>query len=167
MIRLFKGAIVGAYNCCFEKPSLFLYKCKSDVKGYFLRKQSWRDIIEDFSEIADILKANVKNEYTTTIKFKVQAEKKNYLQKLCNVAGKSHVLSIIDWKKEGMKQERIENLGLVLKQPESDAVSQITEVQKTFKQLADDEKSDRSIMADHDSEMDYEIIKENKIVLEE
>lgn len=115
MIRLFKGAIVGAYNCCFEKPSLFLYKCKSDVRGYFLRKQSWRDIIEDFSEIADILKENVKNDYTNKIKFKVQAERKNYLNKLCKNAGKGHILSILDWNKEYKKQARIDNLNNVFK----------------------------------------------------
>ena len=79
MLRLTKGTIVGAYNCCFEKPSLFLYKCKSDVQGYILRKQYWSDIIEDYSEIADILKENVKNEYSHKIKFRVQSERKNYI----------------------------------------------------------------------------------------
>ena len=63
-----KGTIVGAYNCCFEKRSLFLYKCKSDVTGYILRKSAWNDLIEDYSEIADILKENVKFEYSHKIK---------------------------------------------------------------------------------------------------
>ena len=54
-----KGAIVGAYNCCFQKRSLFLYKCKSNVQGYILRKSHWCELIDDFAEIADILKENV------------------------------------------------------------------------------------------------------------
>lgn len=116
VLRLNKGTIVGAYNCCFEKPSLFLYKCKSDVQGYILRKQSWSDIIEDYSEIADILKENVRFEYSQKIKFKLQSEKKNYISKLSKRAGKGHILSILDWQKEGIKQERLDNLGKSLKE---------------------------------------------------
>lgn len=85
-MRLNKGTVVGAYNCCYEKRNLFIYKCKTSVHGYILRKQSWCDLIEDFNEIADILKKNVQHEYSK-IKWKIQAERKNYIAKLSLRAG--------------------------------------------------------------------------------
>ena len=82
-----KGTILGAYNCTYNKKTMYLYKCKSDVEGFMLKKRAWGDIVEDYGEIADILKENVKLEYIQTIKFKVNSEKKNYINKLRKRAG--------------------------------------------------------------------------------
>jgi hypothetical protein len=94
VLRLSKGAIVGAYNCCFERRSLFLYKCKSNVQGYILRKEYWNELLDDFSEIADILKETVYFEYANTIKFKINAEKRNYIRRVSRRAGQAEILAI-------------------------------------------------------------------------
>lgn len=60
VLRIEKGSIVGAYNCITNKPNQFVYKAISQVEGYMLRKQAWVELSEEFDEIADILKQNVK-----------------------------------------------------------------------------------------------------------
>ena len=73
VMRINKGSILGAYNCSFNKRTMFLYKCHTKVEGYMLRKENWFEIMEEYEEIADILKENVKNEYTFKIKIKINA----------------------------------------------------------------------------------------------
>ena len=97
VIRLSKGAVVGAYNCCFEKRSLFLYKCKTDVRGYILRKESWGEILEENGEIADILKESVRIDYNQ-IKLKVNAVKRSYVNMLSKRAGQAQCLTITNKK---------------------------------------------------------------------
>lgn len=38
VIRFANKVIIGAYNCSVNKKTLFVYKCKTDVQGYMLRK---------------------------------------------------------------------------------------------------------------------------------
>ena len=45
-----------------------------------LRKEAWFDMMEEYEEIADILKNNVKNEYHCKIKYKVQKEKERIME---------------------------------------------------------------------------------------
>jgi hypothetical protein len=55
--------IIGAYNCIFDKKTLFLYKCSQEVSGYFIRKSNWKMLEENYPKIAEEVKNNVEREY--------------------------------------------------------------------------------------------------------
>lgn len=92
----------------------------------------------------------------------MQSDKKNYINKLCSNAGKQHILSIMDWKREGKKQERLDALGNVVKQEAFNPEIHLPEIQQTLKHMAEDDKSDKSIMKETDSDEEKEFIKESK-----
>jgi len=73
VIRLSKGGVVGAFNCTFNKKTIFIYKVQGMFKGYTIRKLNWLKIImnEEYCEIAEIIKKNVEEEYHLKIKSKV------------------------------------------------------------------------------------------------
>lgn len=72
VLRIEKGSIIGAFNCMTEKRNLFIYRCRSSIEGYMLRKSAWFQIKKNFAEIADILLNNVKHNFFKTIKNKVE-----------------------------------------------------------------------------------------------
>lgn len=41
VVQFANKVIIGAYNCTFNKKTIFVYKSVSDVSGYMLRKQPW------------------------------------------------------------------------------------------------------------------------------
>ena len=86
---------------------------------------------------------------------------------MCKRAGKGHILSILDWQKEDRKKDKLDNLGKTIKDSSIKAEDQLEDVMKTFKEINDDDKSDKSIMQAEDSEADYELIEEQKSKLED
>lgn len=59
--------VIGAYNCIFDKKTLFLYKCFQRVRGYFIRRKNWKVLDENYPEIVEQFKENVEREYKTNI----------------------------------------------------------------------------------------------------
>lgn len=57
-VRLKKRNVIGAYNCTFNKKTLFIYKVSSDMNCFSIRKLNWIRHINDpeFSNISQTLK---------------------------------------------------------------------------------------------------------------
>ena len=72
-LRLFKGGVVGAFNCTYNKKTIFIYKVKSEFKGLTIRKMKWLSILknDEFHMISNVVKQNVSREYFLKIKNKV------------------------------------------------------------------------------------------------
>lgn len=75
-LRLQKGGVVGAFNCTFNKKTIFIYRVHSMFTGYTIRKLNWLKIImdEEYEEIAEVIRNNFKEEYHLKIKNKVLLE---------------------------------------------------------------------------------------------
>ena len=41
VVQFTDKAIIGAFNCTFNKKTSFVYKSKTDVSGYMVRKRPW------------------------------------------------------------------------------------------------------------------------------
>ena len=41
-IQLPPGMSFGGFNCCFLKRSMFIYKCKKEMRGYALQRKDWK-----------------------------------------------------------------------------------------------------------------------------
>lgn len=63
--------VIGAYNCTFNKKTIFVYKAKSDVSGYMLRKFTWLSLMNDFGGISEYFRQNIEFNYLNQIKYKV------------------------------------------------------------------------------------------------
>ena len=55
--------VIGAYNCTFNERSLFVYRCRTNCKGYYIRKNAWKLLIDSFPTIRDIMQKQIKEEF--------------------------------------------------------------------------------------------------------
>lgn len=53
VLRFANKVIIGGYNCTFNKKTLFVYKSKTDVSGYMLRKQIWLQLMNEYGQISE------------------------------------------------------------------------------------------------------------------
>ena len=44
------GSIIGGFECSYNRRSSFIYRSSTVVKGYYIRKQKWKGIEQDFPE---------------------------------------------------------------------------------------------------------------------
>ena len=47
-IQLPPGTSFGAFNCCFLKRCMFIYKCKNPMTGFAMRRNNWQELAEQF-----------------------------------------------------------------------------------------------------------------------
>ena len=97
-LRLFKGGVVGAFNCTYNKKTIFIYKVKSEFKGLTIRKMKWLSILknDEFHMISNVVKQNVSREYYLKIKNKVLLQQSKYIKQLKNRADTSQIVGLIN-----------------------------------------------------------------------
>jgi len=59
VLRLNKGSLIGAYNCCENMKSLFIYRCRTEINGFMMRKHIWITLLEEYPDIGEFIKENV------------------------------------------------------------------------------------------------------------
>ena len=79
VLRYSDRGIFGGYNCTFNTRSIFIYRCKTDCEGYFIRKDRWLELIGMDPDIESILKNNIKHDYNSKIKYKVWKVKEKHI----------------------------------------------------------------------------------------
>ena len=81
-LRLSRGGVVGAFNCTYDRKTIFIYKCKTEFKGLTIRKIKWLSILknDDYHPISNVVRQNVSREYFIKIKNKVLLEQSRYIK---------------------------------------------------------------------------------------
>lgn len=67
ILKYGKGSIIGAYECTFNKRSLYKYKVIKSVEGYFIRKSKWLQIMNEHDNVFRMFTVNFLKKY---MKFK-------------------------------------------------------------------------------------------------
>ena len=86
--------VVGAYNCSFNKRSMFIYKCQTECIGYFIRKQNWVEICAEDKYIDTYIKENVRKLYNNNIKRKVLTVKQMHMRNIAKRTDFEQILVI-------------------------------------------------------------------------
>ena len=81
-IKFENKCIIGAYGATFNARASFIYTTYTPITGFFIRKEKWKQAIEDNKEIGLCMKKNIWIEYITRIKTKVNLAKKRAQQEL-------------------------------------------------------------------------------------
>ena len=37
-----KGSMIGAFECSYDRRSIYIYRARTDIEGYFITKRSWK-----------------------------------------------------------------------------------------------------------------------------
>ena len=85
--------------------------CKSDCEGFFIRKQTWLDLISMDPDIEEFIKHNVMHEYNKNVKFKVLKMKEMHLKRLCERSDLKHMITLVE--KEKLIKEKSQVNGIL------------------------------------------------------
>ena len=88
--------MIGAYAVSFNKRALFIYRTITLCEGYFVRKTKWKEIFQDqdFAEITDKMRAQLKKEYIANVKEPLMKSKIKEVQKIAQRADYDTILSL-------------------------------------------------------------------------
>jgi hypothetical protein len=78
----FSTNVIGAYGATFYKRSLFMYKTHTRCEGFFIRKKSWQEIIQDdeVKHIVSLMKVVIEDNYKKVIETKLLRAKMVHLK---------------------------------------------------------------------------------------
>lgn len=82
VLRFDKRHVIGIFNCTFDVRAMFVYMSKTKCTGYFLRKRTWKRLLNEYTNISNVLRYKVHEDYTVNIKTKVLALKNRDLNKV-------------------------------------------------------------------------------------
>lgn len=124
VLRFEHMSVIGIFNCTFDERAMFVYQCKSECTGYFLRKRIWRSLLNDYHALSSVLKLVIHEDYIVNIKTKILTEKSKTFQKISKRADFTHILTIIP----NLKQTS--NTKFVTKYADNDNYMKIKEYDK-------------------------------------
>mgnify|MGYP006090323903 CR=1 FL=1 len=78
VIRFRDCNLIGAYGVTFDKRSHFVYKTYTACEGFFIRKQCWKDLLNEHDEFSCQFKDKIKTSYEYTMN-KIMEEKQKRL----------------------------------------------------------------------------------------
>ena len=81
-IKYDDNAVIGAYECMFNKRSAFIYTALTEIEGLFIRKSILNELREDFDHISFCFRRNILLEYLMNIRIKVVVNKKKAIETL-------------------------------------------------------------------------------------
>lgn len=72
-LRLQNGNVVGAFNCTFNKKTLYTYRVQKDVTSFVVRKSDWRNLMKnpEFEAMTYKMKQNIEKNYFQNIRNKM------------------------------------------------------------------------------------------------
>lgn len=85
-LRFGPKTVVGAFNVCFDKHQMFIYKTVTQCSGYFVRKLRWKQIMEMFNEFDIIMKRKVLFEFIVRVIRPVKKFREDDLKKQPHLA---------------------------------------------------------------------------------
>lgn len=108
VLRFKDSNVIGAYQCTFNKRSMFIYKTVTICMGYSIRKVYWQQIFKENIGLADEFTERISREFRDKISSKVMREKKKDLQKWNERADYEGILSVTVGKKKGKDSDEDE-----------------------------------------------------------
>lgn len=79
-----KGFCIADHGCTFNHKSNFIYKTHTLCEGFFIRKASWHEIMEEENDITMQLKQYIIRSYLMKTQIKVQCMKKRIIKLIGN-----------------------------------------------------------------------------------
>jgi len=88
--------IMGGFESCFQKKSMFIYKCNMEITGYGLRRKNWIEIEDEFDFMSKEFKRHVFKDYEDEIRNPLLEQKAKDMATLENRADLTSVIAIND-----------------------------------------------------------------------
>lgn len=98
-VRLTKGMAIGAYNCTFDKKTIFNYSVHSSLHAFTIRKRNWFYHINDknFDDLAKPLRKKIEENYMLNIKYPIIRFQTKFLNRQKEKSKKDYLMmSLVD-----------------------------------------------------------------------
>ena len=61
-LKMGAKSVIGAFNICFNKRQIFIHKTSTECKGYSIRKQKWKEIMDEANAKTNKLNSDYEDE---------------------------------------------------------------------------------------------------------
>jgi hypothetical protein len=58
-----KGAYIGLFECSFDKRSIYNYKAATNLSGYYIKKEDWKQLMIDHPKFMDEINLKAVNKF--------------------------------------------------------------------------------------------------------
>ena len=103
VLRLTSGSVIGAYNCTYNKKTIFNYSVHSNLDSFIIRNSKWFAFINDnyFNELAIPMRKNITDNYLKKIKEPILNFQRMFLLKKQDQAkADQYAMALVDVKTE-------------------------------------------------------------------
>lgn len=94
----FKGNVIGAYGCTFNRKAIMMYKTIHPCFGHFIRKKNWKKLLLEVEEIdpmvVDSIKLSLDKDYNKNTKGMLIKHKRTQIEKLKKRADYENVMTL-------------------------------------------------------------------------
>jgi hypothetical protein len=81
-IKYTDNFVIGAYDLTFNKKSMFIYRAMTYIEGYFIRKDIWMGLIDEYLAVGICIKRNILLNYLLKIRIKINVHKERAMSML-------------------------------------------------------------------------------------
>ena len=75
VVTFIDKCVIGGFYASFNQRSNYIYCAVSDIEGYFIRRSTWLDILEEYSNIGIPMKKKILIDYFFKLRFRLQLKK--------------------------------------------------------------------------------------------
>lgn len=101
--------MIGAYNLCYKRRALFVWKTTTRCYGYSVRRHKWFLLFQDHEIITNLLKKRIKENYESNIYQKLIVMKEAATKKLEQRADFEQIHKIVKIENKGKKGGKKKN----------------------------------------------------------
>lgn len=96
-LRLGQHTVIGAFEICFNKRQIFIYRTHSECEGFMIRKAHWKSLMDNFTEFFSIIKKKVLLEHINKIRRPLMDYKQKDIEHYDQRADFQQVLTLKDY----------------------------------------------------------------------
>jgi len=96
-LRLGEKSVIGAFEICFNKRQIFIYRTQTECEGFLIRKARWKDLMDSFPEFFSIIKKKVLREHINKIRRPLMDHKLKDIEHYDQRADFQQVLTLKDY----------------------------------------------------------------------
>ena len=79
-LQMAKGSKIGAYECSYDKRSIYVYRVHKEIEGFFITKKQWKELESNFPEFFSQIRRQALNHYINVIRLNLEKAKQKMIE---------------------------------------------------------------------------------------
>ena len=102
-IQLTKGSKIGAFECCYDKRSIYVYRAVTEVEGFFITKKNWKQLEADHPMFFTFIRRQALEQFVHVIRYNLEKCKEKVVNHYDKRSDYEQVLVLRDYNADELK----------------------------------------------------------------